>query len=50
MCIEEAIIGRTLSYIDSKNGLHIHYYNEKDHAFDYQLYPLGAEKLFPNSD
>ena len=49
-CIEEARIGRTLSHTDSKDGSYNHYWNDEYHAFDYQLYQWGVEKLFQNSD
>ena len=49
-CIEEERIGRTLSQTDSKDGSHSHTWNDWDHAFDYQLYQWGVEKLFQNSD
>ena len=49
-CIEESRIGRTLSHTDSKDGSHSHTWNDKDQAFDYQLYQWDIEKLFQNSD
>ena len=48
-CIEEAIIGRNISHIDSKYGSHSHSWNDEDHAFDYQLDQWGVTKLFQNS-
>ena len=48
--IEEERILRTLSHIDSKNGSHSHYWNDKEHAFDYQLDKWGVEMLLQNSD
>ena len=36
--IEEAIIGKTLSNMDSNYGSHIHYWNDEDHDFYYHLY------------
>ena len=47
-CIEEASIGRTLYHKDNNNGSHSHTWNDKDQAFDYQLYQWGVEKLFQN--
>ena len=44
------MIGRNISHIDSKDGLHSLSWNYKDHAFDYQLYQWGVDKLFQNSD
>ena len=49
-CIEEVIIVRTLSNIYGKAGLHSPFWNDKNHAFEYQLDKLGVEKLFQNSD
>ena len=49
-CIEEASIGRTLSCTDSKDGSHSQSWNDEYHAFDYQLYQWGVDKLFQNSD
>ena len=49
-CIEEARIGRTLSHTDSKDVSHSQYWNDEDHAFDYQLDQWGVEKLFQNAD
>ena len=49
-CIEEARIGRNLYHIDSKDVSHSHSWNCEDHAFGYQLYQWGVEKLFQNSD
>ena len=49
-CIEKSIITRTLSHTDSKYGSHSHSWNDEDHAFRYQLYQWGAEKLFQNQD
>ena len=49
-CIEKARIGRTPSHTDSKDGSHSHSWNDEYHAFDYQLYQWGVEKLFHNSD
>ena len=49
-CIEEARTGRTISNTYSKDGSHSHSWNDEDHAFDYQLYQWGVEKLFQNSD
>ena len=49
-CIEEARIGRNLSHTDIKDSLHSHYWKYEYHAFDYQLYQWGVEKLFQNSD
>ena len=37
VCIGEARIVRTISHTDIKNGSHSHSWNDKDHAFDYQL-------------
>ena len=48
-CIEEVRIGRTLSHIDSKDGSQSQSWNDEDHAFDYQLYQWGVDKLFQNS-
>ena len=48
-CIEEARIGRTLSHTDSKDGSHIHSWNDYDHYFDYKLDQWGVENLFQNS-
>ena len=48
--IEEAIIGRTISNKDSKDGSHSQSWNDEDHAFEYQLYQWCVEKLFHNSD
>ena len=49
-CIEKEIIGRTLSHTDSKYGSDSNYWNDKYHAFGYQLYQWGVDKLFQNSD
>ena len=49
-CIEEARIGRTVSHTDSKNGSHSHYWNDEDHAFEYQLDQWGVYKLSQNSN
>ena len=49
-CIEEARIGRTLSCIDSKDGSHIHSWDDEDYAFYYQLDQWVVENLFQNSD
>ena len=49
-CIEEEMIGRTLSHTDSKDGSHSYSWNDEEHTFDYQLYQWGVEKLFHNSD
>ena len=48
-CIEEEIIGRTLSHKDSKDGSHGQYWKNEDHDFNYQLYQWGVDKLFQNS-
>ena len=48
--IEEARIGRSLSYTNSKDGSHSHTWNDEDHGFKYQLDQWGVEKLFQNSD
>ena len=48
--IEEAIIGRSISKTDSKDGSHSQSWNDEDHAFEYQLYQWCVEKLFHNSD
>ena len=45
---EEASIGRSLSHTYTNNGSHSHTWNYEDHAFDYQLYQWGVDKLFPN--
>ena len=50
VCIEETIIGRNLSHIYSKYGSHSQSWNDEGHAFDYQVYQWGVEKLFQNSD
>ena len=47
--IEEAIIGRTLSTTYSKDRSHSHSWNDKDHAFGYQLDEWGVDMLFHNS-
>ena len=49
-CIEEAMIGSNLSHTYSKNGSHSHSWNDEYHAYDYQLYQWGVERLFQNSD
>ena len=49
-CIEEAIVGITLSNTDSKDGSHIHSWNDEDHDFDYQLDQCVVEKMLQNSD
>ena len=49
-CIEESRIGRTIPHTDSKDGSHSHSWNDEDHAFDYQLYQWGVQKLFQNTD
>ena len=49
-CIEEERIVRTLYRTDIQNGSHSYSCNDKDHAFDYQLYQWGVEKLCQNSD
>ena len=49
-CIEEAIFLRTLSNTDSKDGSQSHSWYDNDHAFEYQSYQRGVEKLFHNSD
>ena len=41
-CIEEAIIGRTLSNTYSKDGSHSHSWNDEDHDFDYKLDQWGV--------
>ena len=38
-----------LSRTDTKYGSHSHSWNDEDHAFGYQLYQWGVEKLFQNS-
>ena len=48
-CIGEAIIGRTLSNKDSKDGSHSHSCNDEDHTFEYKLDQWGLEKFFQNS-
>ena len=48
--IIEAGIGKTLYHTDSKVGSHSHYWNDEDHAFDYQLDQWGVYKLFHKSD
>ena len=40
----------TLFLTNSKNGLHSHFWNDDDHAFDHQLDQWGVEKLFQNPD
>ena len=47
---EEEISGKTLTNMDSKDGSHSHSWNYEDHAFRYQLYQWGVEKLLQNSD
>ena len=47
---EEGRIGRTLWNTDSKDGSHIHSWNDEYLVFDYQLDQWGVEKLFQNSD
>ena len=48
-CFEEARIVRTLSRTYSKEGSHIHSWNDEYHKFDYKLDQWGVEKLFHNS-
>ena len=40
--IEEVEIGRNIYHTDSKDSSHSHYWNDEDHAFDYQLYQWGV--------
>ena len=47
-CIEESRIGRTILNTDSKYGSHIHYWNDEDHVFGYQLDQWDVDKLFQN--
>ena len=49
-CIEQAWTGSTISHKDSKDGSHSQYWNDEDHAFDYQLDQWGVENLFQNTD
>ena len=49
-CIEEAIIGRSISDTDTNTGSHSHSCNDDDQEFDYQLYQWGVEKSFHNQD
>ena len=41
-CIEEASIGGTIPQTYSKGGWHIYYWNDEDHAFDYNLGQWGV--------
>ena len=49
VCIEEEGIVMDLYQIESKDGSHSHYWNDEDHAFEYQLDQWGVEELFHNS-
>ena len=49
-CIEESRIGKTISHTQSKDGSLSRYWNDDNHAFNYQLYQRCVEKLFQNSD
>ena len=49
-CIKKARTGRNLSHTDSKDDSHSLSWNDEGHAFDYELYQWGVERLFHNSD
>ena len=46
-CIEEAIIGKNISNINSTYGSHSRYCNNEDHVFDCQLDQWVTEICFP---
>ena len=41
---------KTLSNNDINDGSYSHSWNVEDHAFEYELYQWGDEKLFQTSD